>query len=40
MKKILIIDNSPELIKDALPAYGYEVDVALDGVEGIKKRGC
>ncbi len=36
-KKILIIDNSPELIKDALPMYGYEADIALDGIEGIKK---
>ncbi|MBE7706937.1 MAG: response regulator transcription factor [Cyanobacteria bacterium SIG30] len=37
LAKILIIDDNPKLIADALPMYGYEVDVASDGLEGIKK---
>ena len=37
LAKILIIDDNPKLIADALPMYGYEVDVAFDGLEGIKK---
>lgn len=35
--KILIIDDSPKYLADALPLYGYEVDVANDGLQGIKK---
>ncbi len=35
--KILIIDDSPKYLADALPLYGYEVDVATDGMQGIKK---
>ena len=35
--KILIIDDSPKYLADALPLYGYEVDVATDGLQGIKK---
>lgn len=35
--KILIIDDNPKPIADALPMYGYEVEVALDGLEGVKK---
>lgn len=35
--KILIIDDSPKYLADALPLYGYEVDVAHDGLQGIKK---
>ena len=34
---ILIIDDSPKYLADALPLYGYEVDVANNGMEGIKK---
>ena len=34
--KILIIDDNPELIKDVLPNYGYDVTVALDGQKGIE----
>ena len=37
LAKILIIDDNPKLIADALPMYGYDVDVAFDGLEGIKK---
>ncbi len=35
--KILIIDDSPKYLADALPLYGYEVDVATDGLQGMKK---
>lgn len=35
--KILIIDDNPKYLADALPLYGYEVDVATDGMQGIKK---
>lgn len=35
--KILIIDDTPKYLEDALPLYGYEVDVATDGLQGMKK---
>lgn len=35
--KILIIDDNPKYLADALPLYGYDVDVAMDGLQGIKK---
>ena len=35
--KILIIDDKPKFLADALPLYGYDVDVATDGMQGIKK---
>ncbi len=35
--KILIIDDSPKYLADALPLYGYEVETATDGLQGIKK---
>ena len=35
--KISIIDDSPKYLADALPLYGYEVDVATDGLQGMKK---
>lgn len=35
--KLLIIDDSPKYLADALPLYGYEVDVANDGMQGLKK---
>ena len=34
--KILIIDDNSKLLQDALPMYGYEVDVASDGLIGMK----
>ena len=34
---ILIVDDNPKFLKEALPMYGYDVDVALDGLEAIKK---
>ncbi len=35
--KILIIDDSPKYLADALPLYGYEVETATDGLQRIKK---
>lgn len=35
--RILIIDDSPKYLADALPLYGYEVEVANDGLQGVKK---
>ncbi len=35
--KILIVDDNPKYLADALPLYGYEVEVATDGLQGIKK---
>lgn len=35
--KILIIDDSPKYLADALPLYGYEVEVANDGLQGVRK---
>lgn len=34
--KILIIDDNAKLLSDALPMYGYEVEVAENGKDGIK----
>ncbi len=37
LAKILIIDDNPKYLADALPMYGYEADAACDGVQGLKK---
>ncbi len=36
LAKILIIDDNPKLMEDALPMYGYDVSVAHDGLVGLK----
>lgn len=33
--KILLIDDNPQSVKDALEMYGYEVDIAQDGLSGL-----
>ena len=33
---ILLIDDNPKLLKDALPMYGYHTDTATDGVLGLE----
>ena len=33
---ILVIDDNPKFLKDALPMYGYDIEVAEDGIEGLK----
>ena len=35
-KKILIVDDNPKYLQDALPMYGYEVVVATDGIQALK----
>ena len=37
MAKILIVDDTPNYLGDALPMYGYEVDIAKNGVEALHK---
>ena len=34
--KILIVDDNPKYLGDALPMYGYNVVVANDGIEALK----
>ena len=34
---ILLIDDNPSFLEDALPLYGYSVSVALNGVQAMKK---
>jgi DNA-binding NarL/FixJ family response regulator len=34
--KILIVDDNPKYLQDALPMYGYEVVVATDGLQALK----
>ena len=36
LARILIIDDNPKLMEDALPMYGYEVKTATDGLLGLK----
>ena len=33
---ILIVDDNPKFLKDALPMYGYDVTIATDGIEALK----
>ncbi len=33
---ILIVDDNPKYLADALPMYGYDVEVANDGIEALK----
>lgn len=33
---ILIVDDNPKFLEEALPMYGYEVTVAEDGLEALK----
>ena len=33
---ILIVDDNPKILEDALPMYGYSVKVAHDGLEALK----
>ncbi|MBR1907511.1 response regulator transcription factor [bacterium] len=35
-KKILIIDDNPKFLEDALPLYDYEVETASDGLKAMK----
>lgn len=33
---ILVVDDNPKYLQDALPMYGYDVTVAEDGIEALK----
>lgn len=33
---ILVVDDNPKFLKDALPMYGYDITVALDGIDALK----
>lgn len=33
---ILVVDDNPKYIADALPMYGYDVEVATDGIQALK----
>lgn len=33
---ILVVDDNPKFLKDALPMYGYDTTVATDGIEALK----
>ena len=33
---ILVVDDNPKFLADALPMYGYDVTVAKDGIEALK----
>jgi len=35
--KILVVDDNPKYLRDVLPGYGYEVTVATDGLQALKK---
>jgi DNA-binding NarL/FixJ family response regulator len=34
--KILLVDDNPKYLQEALPMYGYDVSVATDGVQALK----
>lgn len=36
LAKILIVDDNPKYLQDALPMYGYETVVATDGLQALK----
>ena len=33
---ILIVDDNPKFLQDVLPMYGYDIEVAEDGIEALK----
>lgn len=33
---ILVVDDNPKFLNDALPMYGYDVKIANDGIEALK----
>lgn len=37
LTQVLLVDDNSKYLKDALPFYGYEVKVALDGVQALKE---
>lgn len=37
LTQVLLVDDNSKYLKDALPFYGYEVTVALDGVQALQE---
>ena len=33
---VLLVDDNPKYLKDALPYYGYNVRVAMDGMQALE----
>lgn len=36
LANVLLVDDNPKYLKDALPYYGYDVRVAMDGIQAIE----
>lgn len=36
MRTVLLVDDNPKYLKDALPYYGYDVVTATDGIQALK----
>ncbi len=36
LARILIVDDNPKYLEDVLPMYGYEVEVATDGIKALQ----
>lgn len=36
LAKILIVDDNPKYLEDVLPMYGYDVEVATDGIKALQ----
>lgn len=36
LASILVVDDNPKFLQDALPMYGYNIKVAADGIEALK----
>jgi len=34
--KILVVDDNPKYLKDVLPMYGYDIAIAIDGLQAIR----
>lgn len=36
LAQVLLVDDNPKYLKDALPCYGYKVRTALDGIQALE----
>lgn len=36
LANVLLVDDNPKYLKDALPYYGYNVRVAIDGLQALE----
>ena len=37
LASILLVDDNPKYLADALPMYGYDVTVATNGIDALKE---